>query len=514
MMGGDVYLRRFGFDRVLPDVIHMRGNSTMKLVGLRPVSLFMIALVFSLLAGWMVWAADEAAAAPAQQSGEPVVIYFFWGDGCPHCETAKPFLQELTQRYPNVYVREFEVWYKPENQQPLRQMAAKFGFQPSGVPVTFIGQRHWVGYAPEPVGREIESYVAACVASSCPDAGAGIFDPLPPPPSVNTQIQPERPTVTEGVAVAPADALTDAAVASSGITLPFIGTIDLASRSLFMSTALIAFVDGFNPCSLWVLSILLALSMHTGSRRKIFTIGFVFITVTAFVYALFIVGLFSVFTFAGFSFWIHLVMASVALVFAVINIKDYFWYKEGVSLTIADDKKPGIYQRIRRVLNASDSYPSLIGATIILAAGVSLVEFTCTAGFPVVWTNLLLSQEATVGAFVMLLLLYMLIYQLDELAIFGVAVVTLKASRFEESHGRTLKLIGGMLMLTLAVVMLVDPSLMGEIESSLWVFGGAFAATLLVLLLHRRVLPRMGIYIGDEMQPATPSKKRSRPRRA
>lgn len=492
----------------------------MKLAGLRPASIVLVGLVFALMAGWMLWTADEAAAAPTSQGNEPVVIYFFWGDGCPHCETAKPFLQELTQRYPNVYVREFEVWYKPENQRPLMQMAAKFGFQPSGVPVTFIGQRYWVGYAPQTIGREIDSYVAACVASSCPDAGEGIFDPIPAPPSVSVQTAGPQAEAPAGVQTdtPAADVVgvvgAEAPATTSSITLPFIGVVDLGSRSLVMSTALIAFVDGFNPCSLWVLSILLALSMHTGSRRKIFTIGFVFITVTAFVYALFIAGLFTVFTFAGFSFWIHLIMASVALLFGLINIKDYFWYKEGVSLTIADEKKPGIYQRIRKVLNASDSYPALIGATIVLAAGVSLVEFTCTAGFPVVWTNLLLSQEATMTTFIMLLLLYMLIYQLDELGIFAVAVVTLKASRFEESHGRTLKLIGGMLMLTLAGVMLIDPSLMGEIESSLWVFGGAFAATLLVLLLHRRVLPSLGIYIGDEMQPTVPGKKRSRPRRA
>ncbi len=45
----------------------------------------------------------------------------------------------------------------------------------------------------------------------------------------------------------------------------------------------------------------------------------------------------------------------------------------------------------------------------------------------------------------------MFIYQLDEMAIFGTVVVTLKASKLEEKHGRILKLIGGTLMLTLAI---------------------------------------------------------------
>ena len=158
---------------------------------------------------------------------------------------------------------------------------------------------------------------------------------------------------------------------------------------------------------------------------------------------------------------------------------------------------------MRRVLDAGDSTWGLIGATIVLAAGVSLVEFSCTAGFPVLWTNLLITQQAAGLTFVALLLLYMLIYQIDELVIFLVAVFTLKSSKLEEKHGRILKLVGGMLMLTLAMVMLVNPAWMNQISSSLIVFGIAFAATGLVLLVHRKILPRFGIMIGTELAPAT-----------
>jgi cytochrome c biogenesis protein CcdA len=105
---------------------------------------------------------------------------------------------------------------------------------------------------------------------------------------------------------------------------------------------------------------------------------------------------------------------------------------------------------MRRVLNAGDSMPALIGATIVMSAGASLVEFSCTAGFPVLWTNLLAAQGVTALTFIGLLGLYMVIYQMDELAIFMAAVVSLRASKLEEKHGRILKLIGGTLMLTLA----------------------------------------------------------------
>ena len=202
----------------------------------------------------------------------------------------------------------------------------------------------------------------------------------------------------------------------------------------------------------------------------------------------------------------------MALFFAAVNIKDYFWYKEGISLTIADEQKPGIYRGMRRILNAGDSTWGVVGATVVLAAGVSLVEFSCTAGFPVLWTNLLIAQQATALTFGLLLLLYMFIYQLDELAILLVAVFTLKASKLEEKQGRVLKLIGGMLMLTLAMVMLVNPAWMSQISSSLIVFGVAFVGTLLVLLVHRKILPRFGIRIGTELAPATRKHGRKHPR--
>ena len=191
-----------------------------------------------------------------------------------------------------------------------------------------------------------------------------------------------------------------------------------------------------------------------------------------------------------------MVVALVAFVFAIINIKDYFWFQEGVSLTISDKNKGGLLKKMRRVLDASDNIWGLIGATVVLAAGVSLVEFSCTAGFPVLWSNLLTAHNVSFATFFGLLLLYMIIYQLDEMVIFGTVVVTLKASRLEERQGRILKLIGGSLMLTLAIVMLINPAIMNQLSTSLLVFGIAFGFAMLVLLLHRVVLPAFGIYIG------------------
>jgi len=392
---------------------------------------------------------------------DPVVITFFWGDGCPHCAEEEVFLEELGRRYPNVEIRAYEVWYSPQNQAIFQETADEMGFEPSGVPTTIIGDRIWVGFS-DGIGAEIEGVVAA---RSSDDPSAGV---------------------------------SRAQTTSDTLTLPLIGTVDLGAQSLWASTAIIAFVDGFNPCSVWVLSILIALTLHTGSRRKILIIGLIYITVTAAVYVLFIAGLFTMLSIVSFLGWIQAAVSALALVFAVVNIKDYFWYKEGLSFTIADEKKSGIYKRIRRVMSAEGSLWRLAAATVALGVGVSLVEFSCTAGFPVIWANLVAAQSVTPTTFALLLLLYMVIYQIDEFGIFLIAVVTLQATRLEEKHGRILKLVGGVLMLALAAVMLIKPALMNNLLSSLIIFAAAFAGAMVILVTHRVILPRLGVRVGSE----------------
>ncbi len=431
----------------------------------------------------------RAEAAPPAQEAQPVVLYFFWGDGCPHCEQQKPFLEELSERYPNLEVRDYEVYNVPKNRDIFLQMAAEIGFEARGVPSTVIGEDYWIGFGGD-TAQEIEAQVAACSTSGCPDAGVGIVpeasapEPTPTPPQL-----PEEPTEQ------PAEANVNGP--DTSLKLPIVGTIDLERQSLWVSTALISFVDGFNPCSLWVLSILISLTLRTGSRLKVFITGFVFLFITSLIYILFIAGLFSMFTFIGFMGWIQVVVAVLALVFAIVNIKDYFWYKEGISFTIADEKKPGIYKKIRGIMHA-DSLWAMMAATVVMSTGIAIVELPCTAGFPVIWTSIVSAQGVDQLTFVLLLGLYMIIYLLDELSVFVIAVLTLKSSKLEEKHGRVLKLIGGMLMLTLAVVMLINPTLMNDVTTTLSIFAVAFGAAMLVLVVHRKVLPRFGIRIGTE----------------
>jgi glutaredoxin len=483
---------------------------------------------------------SQSEAAPPQ-----VPIYVFWGDGCQHCAAQKPFLAELEAAYPQVQVRAFEVWYQVENRRLFQAMAARAGVAARSVPTTFIGDRVWVGFH-ESMKRDMEMAVIECIRSSCMDRGSGIVPapgsavglsgtsapalPAEPPRSVMAlpqSAEADTPSAQPAPAAAPepesdrawpeaTDALpaapSDAGAGASGdatsalgdvIHIPVLGAVNLGARSLPVSTALIAFVDGFNPCSLWVLSILLALVLHTGSRRKIAVVGSTFLVVTAAVYGLFILGLFKIFMIVDFLGIVQVVVALLALGFALVNIKDYFWYKQGLSFTISDRYKPKIYRDIRNLATPGRSTAALLGATVVMALGIALIELPCTAGFPVLWSSIVAGQGVSTGEFAGLLGLYMLVYLMDELVIFGTAVYTLRMSRMQETHGRALKLVGGMVMLALALTLLLDPGRMNSIGGSLAVFGAAFGATLLILVVHRWALPALGLVSGGRARPET-----------
>lgn len=386
-------------------------------------------------------------------AANPVYISYFWGDGCPFCAAQELFFEELQAEYPNVVIERYEVWHHPENRPLFEAMAARYGVRASGVPMTFIGEQVWTGYN--------EVYRQEMLAAVARYSFTGVVQ---------------------------REATTPDAEPRFVLSLPLVGSINLALQPLLISTLLIAFVDGFNPCSLWVLTLLLGLVIHSGSRLKVMQVGVTFLLVTALIYGLFMTGLFSVLSYVGYLWWIQLLVALFALMFALVNIKDYFWYKRGFSLTIGDRYKPGLYRRMRAVLQ-QDSSAKRIGATALMATGISLIELPCTAGFPVLWSSLLAGSELAVGGFVLLLGVYLLVYLLDELLIFGAAATTLRMGKLQERHGRLLKLLGGMIMLHLALVLLIRPEWMKSLTGLMGVFGMALALTVLIAIISRAVQP-------------------------
>ncbi|HDM31763.1 MAG TPA: hypothetical protein ENG32_00090, partial [bacterium] len=200
------------------------------------------------------------------------------------------------------------------------------------------------------------------------------------PTASEEEVKPEEATLTEEV-VQESEEET--------VQLPIVGQIETKEFSLPILTFLIALADGFNPCAFFVLTFLLAALIGlAGARKKILLVGGVFIFFSALFYFLFMAVLLNVFQFGG-KITILTIIAGLIAVFAgLINIKDYFFFQKGISLTLPKSHKERFIQRVKNLSLAKSTW-ALIGATSIIAATVNIYELLCTFGFPMVYTRVL-----------------------------------------------------------------------------------------------------------------------------
>lgn len=106
---------------------------------------------------------------PSNTEDHKTVMYFFWGDGCPHCTTQKAWLEELKGKYSNLEIKMFETWKNQENAQMFQEMASAYGTRAQGVPTTFIGDFNPIVGFNNNMKPDIENKIQTCLARGCVD---------------------------------------------------------------------------------------------------------------------------------------------------------------------------------------------------------------------------------------------------------------------------------------------------------------------------------------------------------
>jgi hypothetical protein len=400
-------------------------------------------------------------------AGPELELVRFTAEGCPKCGEQSAWLAQVAPRYPGLTVVEHEVWSDAAGRDLFVRTGEELGFEASSVPTTVLGERVWIGWT-DAIAEDLAGALDRAVAGK--PVPAGVYG-------------------TPGAGTCSQDALACESGAGAVIDVPLVGQVDLGASSLLVSTVVIGFVDGVNPCSLWAISVLLTIVVRSASRRRVVAVGGTFLLVTAGMYALYMAGIYSALTVARHLAVVQAVVAVVAGVVGVVSVKDYIAFKKGISFTIPDSAKPGLYRRMRTAAGQERLGPALL-ATAGLGVAVSLLETPCTAGFPVLWTGLLQQAGVSAGEAVALFGAYMVPFLLDEILLVAVAVGTMRALRLQEHHGQVLKLFAGVTMLALAGVIVVAPEVMEHPLQALAVFTAAGAVTALVHLVTTRVRRR------------------------
>jgi len=419
--------------------------------------LLVILLPVFLLGIFMV---PVAAQTSPPEGTEKVILYFFWGDGCPHCAKEEIYLEALKKKYPQLEVKSYEVWHNRSNALFFSRMAEAAGIQSTGVPVTFINTEVFAGFD-DRKAQEIENRIQYCIRNknAC----------VEPSETAQRSLPPDRHQI---------------------ITVPFLGDIDTSEISLPVITVILGGLDSFNPCAFFVLFFLLSLLIHAKSRKRMFLIGGTFVFFSGFIYFLFMAAWLNLFLITGQLRTVTVIAGAIALTVALINIKDFFFFSKGVSLSIPEKAKPKLFERMRNLMK-STSFLSMMTGTVVLALAANAYELLCTAGFPMVFTRVLTLQKLSTAGYYLYLLLYNCIYVLPLASIVVIFTVTLGARKLTEWQGRRLKLLSGLMMFFLGLILLIDPALLNNIFASVGVLAAVLIIFSLTVFITKKIIPRI-----------------------
>ena len=469
---------------------------------------------------------------------DAVTMEFFYTEGCDDCEAAKPIIDEIEQEYAdNISIERLEVAIE-ENWDRL--INYNFTLVVPAVVINYeakisseeiskeILEKYIDGYLnPQPInetfqdnspitGTESEFFTFIVNTSITADITNitvtwnhnnlnGTDVPLIPDGngtwSLQVKLDYSRKNMTYAITVTNSsgyeftDDLRVVIVVDNPRIwdLPWGGQLHLSDLSLPVLTIILGALDSLNPCSFFVLLFLLNLLIYVRSRKKMLLIGGIFIFFSGFIYFLFMLALFGVFhgifLLTAQRSIISIIAGVLAVTLGSINIKDYFYFKKGVSLSIPEDKKPKLYKRMREIVK-STYLPSMIVGTVILAIFANTYELFCTLILPTVFTERLIENNLTLFQSYLYIFFYNVVYVIPLIIIVLVVIVKLSRSKLSEWQGRVLKLFSGLMMLLLGLILLLKPDLLNNVFSTIGVLLIALLSAAVIVLLTKKFWKR------------------------
>ena len=160
-----------------------------------------------------------------------VTLYFFHGDGCPHCADEEIFLERIEKKYPELEIVKYEVWYDDENALLLTNVEKAFDITVSGVPTNVIGNTVIKGFS-DANSEKIERAIKYYLEHDYEDVVLKIKNE-----SYNYEEKIDDDFSKE-------EEKTDEKLS---IKIPFLGKVNLKYASLSGAAAIIGLIDDFNP---------------------------------------------------------------------------------------------------------------------------------------------------------------------------------------------------------------------------------------------------------------------------
>lgn len=164
----------------------------------------------------------------------------------------------------------------------------------------------------------------------------------------------------------------------------------------------------------------------------------------------------NLFLFLGLVSWVKLLVGLIALGAGGYYLYDFVVNKAGACKVTGGQEKSSFFNKLKKVISNRSLLMSVFGI-IVLAVSVNLIELVCSAGLPAIYTQILSLSGLSPVQYYSYLLLYILIFMLDDLLIFVLAMTTLRVTGIQGKYARFSHLIGGILMLIIGLLLLFKP---------------------------------------------------------
>lgn len=346
------------------------------------------------------------------KNDEKVNIYLFYSKICPHCQKEEKYFETLKEKYQdkiNIYT--YEVTENKTNNEIMKSLKKELKENSQGVPFTIIGSKTFLGYD-ESLNKRIENTIESYLDEN---------------------------TKTDNT-----------------YTIPILGKIEAKNASIILIAIILGFIDGFNPCAMWILLLLINMCISIKDKKKMLIVCLTFIITSGIIYFLSMLGIGFILDLTTIS-YIRNIIAILAIILGIYNLYTYLKTRKQTGChVVKKEKRKTIITKINNILNNKNTL-LMFGGTIILATSVSLVEMACSLGFPTIFLELLSINNIHSFLKVTYLLIYILFYLIDDIIVLFLSIKAFETKGISTKYNKYVHLIGGLIMILMGVLLIFKP---------------------------------------------------------
>lgn len=375
---------------------------------------------------------------PLNIKAESLKIYLFYGDGCPHCADEEKFFESYFEDNNDIVLIKYEVWHSKDNQELFVKVQDKLNNHASGVPYLIIGKDVIVGYMEDVTNYQIEDTIKEYRSSKKK------YDVIEELNKKNNK-----------------DKIVSTDEKVKEVNLPVFGKAKSNEVSLPLLALVLGFIDGFNPCAMWILLFLITMLINTKDRKRMWILGITFIITSGLVYLMFMLTWLNLAVFISKAELIRILVALVSFILGFINLKKYYEStKKEDGCDVVDKKnRKEIINRITNIIKEKSFIMAIIGI-IILAASVNIIELMCSVGIPLLFTQILAMNNLSAGSYALYMFIYIFFFLIDDIVIFALAMITHKVTGISTKYNKYSHLIAGIIILLIGLLLLINPSIL------------------------------------------------------